>query len=227
MRYINNRNAEPKELTDYREGTPGASYNGFRDKDVIKQSLIEEQGYLCAYCMGKIKDINDCSIEHYISQKKHDASPHSPEYHRKQSLLYSNMLGVCLNNAEHCDKKRGNIPLQILDPHQPSCESLITYSLGGSIISVGDRDEIVEQDLNTLGLNCNKLIECRNAALEEVWNRFAQEHEKKSWSKELFLERAQFYRTKQSKRGKTKFHAYCNYIAWYFEYYAENYNNKG
>lgn len=227
MRYINNRNAEPKKLTDYREGTPGASYNGFRDKDVIKQSLIEEQGYLCAYCMGKIKDINDCSIEHYISQKRHDASPHSLEEHRKQSLLYSNMLGVCINNAEHCDKKRGNIPLQILDPHQPSCEHLITYSLGGSIISAGDRDEIVEQDLNTLGLNCDKLIKCRNAALEEVWNRFTQEYEKKSWSKELFLERAQFYRTKQARRGKTKFHAYCNYIAWYFEYYAENYRNKG
>ncbi len=228
MRYINNRHKEPAELALYRENTPGVSYDGIpkKEKTIIRESLIDEQGYICAYCMGKIINVENYTIEHYITQKRHETSPYSEAEHKKQSLLYSNMSGVCINNGDHCDKKRGNIPFEILDPHRASCEELITYDLQGNIIPSGSEVEKVKKDISTLGLNCKKLINGRTAALDEVWKRFVNEHERSSWSKELFMERAQFYRTKQLKRGKTKFHAYCNYIAWYFEYYAKNYKSK-
>lgn len=227
MRYINNRNKEPKELTEYRK-TPGVVYDdlGGEIKNIIKSNLLDEQGYICAYCMGRVES-DTCTIEHYISQKQHQDSPYSEEEHMQQSLLYSNMCGVCDNKAEHCDKKRGNIPLEILNPHNPSCEELITYSLDGNIIPTGHEKEKVQKDINTLGLDCEKLRKRRYATLyEDVWERFKQDNEKKDWSKELFLKYAEKYRNKQKTRKGLRFHAYCNFIAWYFEYYANNYDFK-
>lgn len=223
MRYISNRNKEPKDLSDYRN-TPNATYYGFAAKRIVRQSLVDEQGYICAYCMGKI-DIDTCTIEHYIPQNRHQNSPYTEEEHIKQSLLYSNMSAVCMNDAEHCDKLRGNIPLEILDPHDPSCEELLTYYFDGSIVPTGREKEKVQKDINTLGLSCDKLVKLRETVWAEIWDRFKKEHTKKEWSKDLFLEYASKYRTKQCRRhGIYKYHAYCNFIAWGFEYYANNYN---
>ena len=58
MRFINERNREPRELSEYRDTTPDATYDDLRCKVQIRQSLVDEQGYICAYCMGKI-DVND------------------------------------------------------------------------------------------------------------------------------------------------------------------------
>lgn len=226
MRYINNRNKEPKELVEYRK-TPGVIYDdlGKERKTIIRNSLLDEQGYICAYCMGRINS-DTCTIEHYISQTRHETSPYSEEDHKCQSLLYSNMSGVCINDSEHCDKHRENIPLWILDPHKPSCENLITYSLDGSVIPVGSEKDKVQNDINTLGLNCKKLKDLRISTWDDVWKRFKQENEKKDWSKELFCKYAERYRNKQNGRNGPRFHAYCNFIAWYFEYYANHYKNR-
>ncbi len=225
MRYIDNRNREPKELTDYRENTPGVSYEGFNHKPIIRKSLVEEQGYICAYCMGKI-DVENSTIEHYIPQTRHMESPYTEEEHRKQSLLYSNMCGVCINSSKHCDKKRDNKPIKILDPHKPTCESLITYNLEGEIIPARKDFDMVKSDIELLGLNCKKLKDSRLSAKDEVWSRFKAEYAKEEWTKELFLQKADIYRQKQRRRGGVyTFHAYCNFIVWYFNYYAENYKS--
>lgn len=226
MKYINNRNNEPVQLTDYREETPNATYDGLGTdvKDIIRNSLLDEQGYICAYCMCKIDNSSNCTIEHYISQKRHNDSPYSEGVHKRQSLLYSNMCGVCKNDSEHCDKLRGNMPLEILDPHNSSCEELITYRFDGKIVPAGREVDKVNKDIETLGLDCDKLVDLRKAVWDEIWERFKKEHKKEDWSKDMFLDYAQKYRTKQHKRhGIMRFHAYCNFIAWGFEYYADNY----
>lgn len=226
MKYINNRKIEPSQLTEYRETTPNATYDGLGTdvKDIIRDSLLDEQGYICAYCMCRIDNSSECTIEHYISQRHHSESPFSEDEHKRQSLLYSNMSGVCKNNSEHCDKHRGNTPLEILDPHKPSCEELISYDFNGHIKPSGRDIEKVQKDICTLGLDCDKLVEFRRTVWDEIWGRFKKKHERKDWSRELFLEYAQKYRTKERKRHDiSRFHAYCNFIVWGFEYYAENY----
>ncbi|MCF2598074.1 hypothetical protein I6E10_04830 [Phocaeicola barnesiae] len=47
---------EPREWTEYRL-TPGAHYEASSE---LRQALLEEQGYLCAYCMRRIPvhDVN-------------------------------------------------------------------------------------------------------------------------------------------------------------------------
>lgn len=228
MRYIDNRNPEPQELTDYREKTPNATYDGLGTdvKDIIRNNLLDEQGYICAYCMCRIDNSSECTIEHYISQNRHKDSPYTKDEHKYHSLLYSNMSGVCKNDSEHCDKLRGNKPLEILDPHNPSCEILISYDFDGHIKPSGQDAEKVKKDIDTLGLDCNKLSKYRKTVWDEIWGRFKKEHERSDWSRDLFLDYAQKYRTKEQKRhGIMRFHAYCNFIVWGFEYYANNYKN--
>ena len=125
--------------------------------------------------------------------------------------------------SEHCDKKRGNIPLEILNPHDPFCEKHISYRLDGSIIPIGREKDKVQKDIITLGLDSHKLKKLRQSVWDEIWGRFTREHKKEEWSKELFLDYASKYRTKKRRRHSiNKFHAYCNFIAWAFEYYASN-----
>ena len=67
MLYIKKK-TEPRELTQ-------AKRNGLQDydtmptdlKDIIRQQLLTEQGYLCAYCMRRI-NLDTVQIEHYIAQ---------------------------------------------------------------------------------------------------------------------------------------------------------------
>lgn len=44
------KNKEPKEWTEYRN-TPGVDYQAIPE---LIQSLLKEQGYICAYCMRRI-----------------------------------------------------------------------------------------------------------------------------------------------------------------------------
>lgn len=72
MRKIN-KNPEPKEWTSYRL-TPGADYKAIPE---LRRALLEEQGYICAYCMRRIpvKDSNSnetSRIEHILCRGKHD-----------------------------------------------------------------------------------------------------------------------------------------------------------
>lgn len=56
-----------------------------KDKEIIKDSLLKEQGYLCAYCMKRLDNTNYVKIEHIAPQSVY------PE----KSLSYRNMLAVC------------------------------------------------------------------------------------------------------------------------------------
>ena len=44
------KNKEPKEWTEYRN-TPGVDYQAIPE---LVQSLLKEQGYICAYCKRRI-----------------------------------------------------------------------------------------------------------------------------------------------------------------------------
>lgn len=92
---------EPRDLSEYRK-LPYASYEGMhgastgRDNGedvyhVVLDSLIKEQGCLCAYCMRTIPEKRGtpaATIEHIIPQSK------DPE----KALSYQNMLAVCSGN---------------------------------------------------------------------------------------------------------------------------------
>jgi len=183
MIYIEKK-PEPKSLTEYKL-KPFANYDGC-DKESIRQSLFEEQGHLCAYCMCRIQDISKMTIEHYKPQHPKNTE----EINRRDSLDYNNMLGVCLGNRgcekkkQTCDAHRGNTPLTVNPFDQTSIEK-IAYRTDGSIYS---DDPAINTDLNeTLNLNCELgyLIKSRKQAVDALKRYLLEKQPEGRWSNAL------------------------------------------
>jgi len=166
MRHISkNIRNEPNSLKEVRS-TPGATFDDC-DKSAIRQALLKEQGFLCAYCMRRISEQVDSKgkpkmkIEHYDAQ--------STAEDRKLNFL--NMLGVCKGGEGgaahlfHCDTARGNTTITV-DPRNENCEQHIKYTPAGEIYS---DNPLVDEDLNvTLNLNVRRLKTGRSAAIQEA-----------------------------------------------------------
>lgn len=167
-----------RELRD----TPGAAVNyGSLRADVtraIRESLCEEQGGLCAYCMRRITPDN-MTIEHYVAQHGDD-----PEKERL-SVKYGNMLGVCKGiyghgrKAQTCDKHRGNRAFRVLNPLKKDTLQSLRYRSDGLIQS---NDEDVKHDIALLNLNSSAtpLPENRRKAIEALHNKLLRDLEGKS-----------------------------------------------
>ena len=52
MRYIR-KGDSPESLLRYARNK-NAYYDGYREKDDVREQLLQEQGYLCGYCMRRI-----------------------------------------------------------------------------------------------------------------------------------------------------------------------------
>lgn len=170
---------EPYELLSYRKKF-GANYDDMDCKPVVLESLMREQGYLCAYCMRRIPEkrelpvgVKPSTIEHWEAQSTTGED---------KRLDYTNMLAVCAGNRGcgdknnmTCDAKRGNTPLTV-DPRKPEIVSQISYRSNGIIFS--DNPDI-DRDLNdTLGLNSEavSLPQSRKAVLNELQKNILATH---------------------------------------------------
>ena len=168
---------EPQELISHRK-KPYATYSNMPPDvhEIVLNSLIKEQGYICAYCMRRIpqKDKTpSVTIEHIDPQSKTDNA---------KALNYRNMLAVCNGNrgcgtedGMICDAKRGNDSLYV-NPLKPETLKSIRYKSDGTIFS---DIEVINEDLDIrLNLNCQALglPDIRRKALQTMINRIHEEH---------------------------------------------------
>lgn len=151
MRKIDKR-AEPREWKAYRK-TPGTRYQSF---DFLVDALLDEQGYICAYCERRIphQDVpqgEDHRIEHLSTQKK------GREKGDNSDLDYDNMVICCPGNISnnkkqyHCDKAKGCKDLSI-SPLSAVMMKTIRFTPTGRIVST---DEKLNSELGEEGLNLN------------------------------------------------------------------------
>lgn len=126
-------------------------------KAVVLESLMEEQGHLCAYCMRKIplkKGNPTATIEHLNPQ---NAAA------EEEKLNYRNMLAVCPGNRnatdnkhKSCDAFRGSLPVSkqdmIVNPLNASTLREIKYKGNGIIYS--DNKEIILSLSGMLKIAC-------------------------------------------------------------------------
>ncbi|MBR6835780.1 MAG: hypothetical protein IKM72_07225 [Oscillospiraceae bacterium] len=130
---------EPKELIQYRkqnnatyDNMHGARVSEQQNEDVyhiVLNSLVREQGGLCAYCMCRIperKGMPSCTIEHIVPQSECKNNP-------EKAIDYRNMLAVCSGNRnatsdadKTCDARRKNQKLN-LNPLDKSTLKGIKY----------------------------------------------------------------------------------------------------
>ena len=201
---------EPSSLTQYKK-TKGAYFDGFSKKDDIRRALLEEQGYLCAYCMRRIDSTDETTIEHYYPQSKINDS---------YGLEYKHMLGVCKINREcsyknqTCDAHRNNVSLKI---NPWSYESISTISYNQMTGEIYSTDSDINNDLDvTLNLNCaeSRLPLNRKAALDSMKAYIFKHYKNGTWSDGVLT------KIKEQYLGRDKFGMYKPYIGillWYID----------
>ena len=114
----------PQGLTAYRAERGGkATYKGFkgwwkkedsnRPYNLLRKQLLQEQGFVCAYCGQKLPDEPETSIgkqsmgvEHFIPQQGRHGNAN-------QALEFENLLGCCLGGGDkvgenHCNPRKGD-----------------------------------------------------------------------------------------------------------------------
>ncbi len=199
---------EPKTLTEYR-ATPSSSYSGFGDTDkLLKIALCKEQGYICCYCMRAI-DENTMSVEHYITQNRHQNSPLSEKEHKDNDLKYSNMLGSCNSKERNCSGERGNKPLTI-NPLSKKIETFVYFTNEKYAYSTKQAKADVE---DVLKLTTDiRLEDARKIVLESVRRNLP--NSRKSWTKaQLQIELKKWENV--DKRGK--YRPFCQVAICYLQ----------
>lgn len=156
------KKSEPHSLTAYKK-TINASFDNqpSKVKEDLRKSLLEEQGYICAYCMKRIEESSDIKIEHYEARNS------------TNELSYKNLLAVCKGNEgsskerQTCDTQKGNRPLHI-NPQKIGDITTIFFTRNGEIKST---NSLFQKDLDDV-LNLNdkygKLISARKSALKAL-----------------------------------------------------------
>ena len=178
MKYIQKGN-EPSSLEKYRKSlSPGTqkTYDNFPDKDALREILLEEQGYICCYCMKRItnelievrgKYQYKTRIEHWSPREIYNGQNGKSDLR----LNYRNLMAACDGNQgqpKHlycCDKSKGSQEIKI-NPTQSICEEQFFFSPTGEITS---EDEDIKQELNgVLRLNIQIHRNNRKAALSKA-----------------------------------------------------------
>lgn len=186
------KNREPRSFTTYRL-TQDASYANMPGdvKYDLKKSLLEEQGYLCAYCMSRIS-LENMKIEHFQPQSLYS----------ELSLCYLNLFAVCKGNEgqcsemQTCDKKESNEIISISPLNEIHINN-ITYSNDGTINSTSHHN-----DLHTiLNLNLKRLKQNRKKVLDDfkqkIYNRFKNKHINKKDTIQRMIEKYEHNPTKE------------------------------
>ncbi len=200
---------EPTELLEYRK-TLDSSYRNIPTdvKEVIRKQLLEEQGYLCSYCLGRISQENKMKIEHFL--------PESGET-LNEELNYKNMFAVCNGNEgfpykeQHCDTRKRN-QLISLNPLDENIEQQFIYEQSG-YLKAKDENKQVEID-DILNLNIDMLKFSRKKVIEVTRNRFYRKYKKGTWTNQhLQKEIDRLY----EKDSKGKFVPFCMAAIQYLE----------
>lgn len=159
------KNHCPRELKKYSK-KKGASYGGIPEKvkQSLRNSLLVEQGFLCAYCMCRISS-SECKIEHFLCQDKYP----------NKALVYGNLLVCCVGGKKgkekHCDSAKGNEEITC-SPLDPACIESLYYDFDdGTIHSLRPEWETELKDV--LKLNIPKLMQMRREALAGFINTLA------------------------------------------------------
>ena len=200
---------EPASLTTYRK-TLRSNYNDYTGKDALRDALVTEQGGLCCYCMGRIRNgPTTMKIEHWRSQSRYPA----------RQLEYRNLLGACLGgegqppSLQHCDTRKGDQDL-LWNPAAPDhhIETRLRYENDGSIRS--DEGEFDAQIKDILNLNITFLKNQRKNVLSAIlhWWSARIRHLPKSRQQKLL----------QNKRDRHvsdtgEFAPYCQVIVWWLD----------
>lgn len=176
-------------------------------KSVLRKSLLEEQGYLCAYCMQRIAADNEVKIEHYVPRNL------------QNELLYNNLLAVCKGGEgrakihQTCDTHKGNTELHI-NPQLASDIETIYYTSNGYIKSL--KAEYQDDFDTVLNLNAEDgyLVYNRREALKSFQRRLLKHAGNNNVNKNYFAKCLEKYTNLNDSK---QYVPYVGIILWYLK----------
>ena len=197
MRKID-KGREPKEWIE-KKCTPGADYNAIPE---LKNALLDEQGYLCAYCMQRISE-DTMKVEHIKPRSKN----------KELNFEYKNLVACCKGgegyskDMQHCDTKKDDREISI-DVFSDADIGTISYSSHTGEIKSSNTE--YNKDINDiLNLNCSYLkrqrISVLNAAIEALGKNL-------DWKNSRIKKQCDKYLNKD-KEGMYK--PYCGIVLWF------------
>ncbi len=201
MKYIK-KTTEPSDFTRYKCNPIGTSYSDIDSdvKKILKKSLLEEQGFLCCYCMKRI-DESSMRVEHFQCQ----------DNYKKLALSYRNMLASCsgkIGLEKTCDACKGNKDITINPLIQTYIDKL-EFRYDGEILS---KDSDISRDLNeTLNLNVPQLKRNREAFIQSMLERL---NKNKSWTKS---EIQKIINKLEQRNMKSQYMPYCDAAIYIFK----------
>jgi uncharacterized protein (TIGR02646 family) len=147
-------------------------------KNLVKESLLNEQGYICCYCQQSIKLNEQSIIEHFIARAT-DAT---------KMFDYDNLFACCdggqkerteqnsdEENNQHievipkyCGHARGNIEV-LINPLDINCETHFAYEF---IESPDDKPEVSIKELSDSGKQAIQVLNLDNKVLRKMRGEF-------------------------------------------------------
>jgi uncharacterized protein (TIGR02646 family) len=151
----------------YKPTYEGLDSNVIKD---IKEKLLNEQGWVCGYCMQKINKSN-MTIEHHCEQSICNGENGTTD----RTLHYTNMLAVCqgkTHSEQHCDKQKSKFDAQSglpmsLSPWERAHMNTISFKSSGQIKSSNLN---YDNELNKfLNLNAKFLKDLRGSKFRKIF----------------------------------------------------------
>jgi uncharacterized protein (TIGR02646 family) len=166
MKYIKKRQ-EPRIFSQWKmerlNKGKRTTYNNLhgKEKQAVKVSLMEEQGYLCCYCECRLTE-DDSHIEHFFPQT----------YFSQLELEYDNLLCSCMKEREagiplHCGHRKDEwYDLNMPSPLDATTEKRFLIYGNGEIKPTDPGDVVVQMMIDKLGLNSRNLQDKRKKAID-------------------------------------------------------------
>lgn len=135
-------------------------------KELLRESLLKDQFYLCCYCNDTIKgEPLDTKVEHFLPK----------ETYKEKAFEYENLFAAC-NGGERvkpvelsCDSIKGykdptERETEIISPLEKDVHLHFSYKENGEIFHA---TETGKNTIKHLNLNCKRLVFRRKAVIEE------------------------------------------------------------
>lgn len=170
MKYIE-KNSEPLEITEWKKKFKNINgripqYEDIshdqKHKELLKDSLLSEQGNICCYCCKRIGFPNS-HIEHF--------RPKGNEKYKMLSLEYGNLLASCQgigDKNENCGHSKGDLFDEelLISPLDKDCEENFIFNSQGKIMEA-DGNVRARYTIDALNLDEPRLNAAREAAMWE------------------------------------------------------------
>ncbi len=212
------KTTEPKSLTAYRSTISHKNledsniYEDFKEKtkeqcrenraDNLRKQLLQEQGYICCYCMSRI-DCDNSKIEHFRPQTKN----------RDLQIDYQNLFIACSGGegskfkGQFCDTKKGEKDLNSIDLLS-SIEDSVNYTKSAKNISIASNDKSIDKEINDI-LNLNVTVLSRNR--KEAYDRVMKNLKLRGYTTTSIHKALNYYKTQHN----GKFEPYCEMIVYF------------